>query len=143
MNKNTSTTEDNFLEAFIAIGRQMRTRIDSELEDAGLSGIQLWALKNLIDTEELLGISQLAACINSGRSNATQLVDRMESDGLVKRVPHPEDRRSVQIQVTEEGLRRFEAGETIRRRVAHEMTQRLTSQELDQLIMLLSRIANQ
>jgi DNA-binding MarR family transcriptional regulator len=40
----------------------------------------------------------------------TQLVDRLESDGLVRRVDHPADRRSVKASITEEGRQRQAAG---------------------------------
>jgi DNA-binding MarR family transcriptional regulator len=36
----------------------------------------------------------------------TQLVDRLEADGLVRRVADPGDRRSVKAQITDEGQRR-------------------------------------
>ena len=33
----------------------------------------------------------------------TQLVDRLEADGLVRRVADPTDRRSVKAEITDEG----------------------------------------
>jgi DNA-binding MarR family transcriptional regulator len=36
----------------------------------------------------------------------TQLVDRLEADGLVRRMADPTDRRSVKAQITDEGQRR-------------------------------------
>jgi DNA-binding MarR family transcriptional regulator len=38
----------------------------------------------------------------------TQLVDRLEADGLVTRTSDPADRRSVLAAITEEGRRRYE-----------------------------------
>lgn len=35
----------------------------------------------------------------------TNLVDRLEHDGLVRRVPHPSDRRTTLAQITDEGRR--------------------------------------
>jgi DNA-binding MarR family transcriptional regulator len=40
----------------------------------------------------------------------TQLVDRLEGDGLVKRVDDPMDRRGVKAAITEEGRARHSAG---------------------------------
>ena len=40
--------------------------------------------------------------------NVTGLVDHLERDGLVVRVPDPEDRRSVRARLTEEGQRKIE-----------------------------------
>jgi DNA-binding MarR family transcriptional regulator len=49
--------------------------------------------------------SQLLA---SGSKNITGLVDRMENDGLVKRSPHPQDRRSFVVRLTKSGQAVFE-----------------------------------
>ncbi|PYP76209.1 MAG: hypothetical protein DMD25_11115 [Gemmatimonadetes bacterium] len=47
--------------------------------------------------------SDLAARQHCVRSNITQLVDRLEKDGLVRRRPDPEDRRSVLAELTPAG----------------------------------------
>jgi DNA-binding MarR family transcriptional regulator len=39
----------------------------------------------------------------------TDIIDVLERDGLVKRVPDPADRRSVQAVITEAGLERINA----------------------------------
>jgi DNA-binding MarR family transcriptional regulator len=39
----------------------------------------------------------------------TDIIDVLERDGLVKRVPDPADRRSVQAVITESGLERVNA----------------------------------
>jgi DNA-binding MarR family transcriptional regulator len=45
------------------------------------------------------------------RSNITQLVDRLEADGLVRRVDHPSDRRGVMAApLTPLGVERQAAG---------------------------------
>ena len=46
----------------------------------------------------------------------TQLIDRLEADGLVRRVDDPADRRSVKASITDEGRDRQSAG-------AHEIAQ--------------------
>jgi DNA-binding MarR family transcriptional regulator len=44
------------------------------------------------------------------RSNITQLMDRLEADGLVRRVDDPTDRRAVRAAVTPLGAQRQAAG---------------------------------
>jgi DNA-binding MarR family transcriptional regulator len=41
-------------------------------------------------------------------TSVTNIVDRLERDGLVKRVPHPTDRRTTLIEITDEGRKRRE-----------------------------------
>jgi DNA-binding MarR family transcriptional regulator len=59
---------------------------------------------------EPLTLSELAGQLKCVRSNITQLVDRLEADGLVKRVDDPEDRRAVRAVVTPLGMERMTAG---------------------------------
>ena len=65
---------------------------------------------HLVEAKEPLALGQLAEKIACVKSNVTQLVDRLENEGLVQRVPDPRDRRSVLAAVTEEGRERFNAG---------------------------------
>jgi len=44
------------------------------------------------------------------RSNITQLVDRLEKDGLVRRRSDPDDRRSVRAALTPAGERSYRRG---------------------------------
>jgi DNA-binding MarR family transcriptional regulator len=38
-----------------------------------------------------------------GQYNLSRLLDRLQADGLVRRVPHPDDRRRQFVEITEEG----------------------------------------
>jgi len=44
---------------------------------------------------------------NSTRPASTNIVDRLESDGLAKRSPHPSDRRTTLVSLTEAGATRM------------------------------------
>ncbi|GAA3815597.1 MULTISPECIES: MarR family winged helix-turn-helix transcriptional regulator [Amycolatopsis] len=41
-------------------------------------------------------------------TSVTNIVDRLEKDGLVKRVPHPTDRRTTLVEITDDGHARLE-----------------------------------
>ncbi|HEY7393478.1 MAG TPA: MarR family transcriptional regulator, partial [Gemmatimonadaceae bacterium] len=53
---------------------------------------------------------ELATRLSCVKSNMTQLIDRLEADGLVKRVDDPSDRRSVKAEITAEGAARQAEG---------------------------------
>lgn len=53
-------------------------------------------------------MSELSRMLLVSNGNATTVVDRLEKDGLVRRVPSETDRRSVHVMLTAEGLARFE-----------------------------------
>ena len=57
-----------------------------------------------------LSLSELATRLSCVRSNMTQLVDRLESDGMVQRVHCPNDRRSVKAEITALGREKQGAG---------------------------------
>ena len=107
MNDVTTTTR---LGQFIQSLHAVESRLEAALEPLGLSLAKFGALAQLAAAGEPLPLSTLAerrACV---RSNITQLVDRLEADGLVKRSDDPRDRRSVRAELTDEGRARYEAG---------------------------------
>ena len=53
-------------------------------------------------------LGAIAEAMHVSARNVTGLVDHLERDGLVVRVPDPEDRRSVRARLTEEGQRKIE-----------------------------------
>jgi DNA-binding MarR family transcriptional regulator len=54
-------------------------------------------------------LGQLAESQNLVPRTVTGLVDKLERDGLVRRVPDPSDRRSVRAHMTRAGVVRIEA----------------------------------
>ncbi len=54
-------------------------------------------------------LGDLATELDSTPRNITGLVDHLERDGLVERVPDPEDRRSVRARLTDTGRTRIES----------------------------------
>lgn len=77
--------------------------IDAELGSLGLSLPKLAALKVLKDVGEPLPLGRLADRLACVKSNITQLVDRLEADGFVRRAPDPTDRRSQLAVLTAAG----------------------------------------
>ncbi|MDN5857009.1 MAG: MarR family transcriptional regulator [Pseudonocardia sp.] len=45
-------------------------------------------------------------------TSVTNIVDRLQADGLARRTPHPTDRRATLVEITEAGSRRLEAATT-------------------------------
>lgn len=77
------------------------------------------------------------------RPNITKLVDGLERQGLVQRVPHPADRRMVQAQLTPEGAA-IAAGALPGRVMRLErIWGDLDDDELEALVALLQRAAGQ
>ena len=74
-------------------------------------------------------LSQLAERLSCVRSNMTQLIDRLEADGFVNRLPDPADRRSVKAELTDLGREKQRAGDKAVKRVQSEFASSLTARE--------------
>ena len=90
--------------------QSIQDRLEGVLDEVGLSSAKYQALDALVTAHEPLTLSELAGRLKCVRSNITQLVDRLEADGLVKRVNDPSDRRAVRAVVTDLGADRRAAG---------------------------------
>ena len=96
--------------AVLHAAHTLEDKVEQVLGKAGLSTPKYSVLNALVETGEALSLSDLAARLSCVRSNMTQLVDRLEADGLVRRVSDPHDRRAVKAAITDEGRARYEAG---------------------------------
>jgi DNA-binding MarR family transcriptional regulator len=74
------------------------------------------------------------------RSNITQLVDRLEADGLVRRVDHPSDRRGVMAAPTPLGVERQAAGAKLVDEVKRQFAKTLSGIDRRELARALSAI---
>jgi DNA-binding MarR family transcriptional regulator len=88
----------------------LEDKLEAALGRASLSMPKFSVLSELVGAGNPLSLGELASRLSCVRSNMTQLVDRLEADGLVRRVSCPEDRRSVKAEITAEGARRQAAG---------------------------------
>jgi DNA-binding MarR family transcriptional regulator len=91
------------------------------------------ALTQLAMAGEPLTLSELAAKLSCVRSNITQLVDRLEADGLVRRVDDPADRRSVRAELTVLGIDKQAQGALEMERVQDGISRRLSASDLASL----------
>ncbi len=90
-------------------------RLDALLSELDLSATKLLTLRHLDRSREPVSLGALAECMVFAKSNATQLIDHLESAGLVVRVPSPDDRRCTRVTLTELGKeRKRDASRTIR-----------------------------
>ena len=103
--------------------RAVEARIDSALGPLKLSLAKLNILDLLVRSDRPLTLGALAQELACVRSNVTQLVDRLEADGLVKREAAPEDRRSIRAIVTDSGRERQLAGTVALGKVRQDLAQ--------------------
>jgi DNA-binding MarR family transcriptional regulator len=105
----TGTLDDDALDAwraFLTAHAHVTRRIGRDLADAGLPDLSwydlLWALRR--QPERRLRVNELAREVVLSPTAMSRFVDRAEAAGYVRREPDPDDRRALQVVLTEEGL---------------------------------------
>ncbi len=103
----------------------------------GLNVLEWYALRALYHHDGL-SASQLAAQVCRHPSSMTALLDRMEQKGLVRRRVAPEDRRSVQIFLTEQGQALREGVLAVAERLEHLLDDKVAPDEMRVFLHVLS-----
>jgi DNA-binding MarR family transcriptional regulator len=124
----------------IGVARGVEQRLEAALEPLGLSLAKFGALAQLAGAGEPLPLGTLAARCACVKSNITQLVDRLESERLVRRVSDPRDRRSTLAELTAEGRKRHAAGRKALHETEGEIFGGLPPAERDVLMRMLSSL---
>ena len=120
--------------------QEVESRVERALGEVGLSLAKAKLLRHLHHSKEPLPLGALAEKNSCVKSNVTQLMDRMEAEGLVRRVPDPDDRRSVRAQITVEGRRKYEAAARALGAAEGEVLHGFAPAERQQLIEFLERL---
>ena len=133
-------TERTGLFAVLHTSGVLETRVESKLSDVGLSIAKLAALHVLAHAGESLPLGQLAERLSCVKSNVTQLVDRLEADGLVSRAADPKDRRSRLAVLTAAGRKAYTKGIEIQSQAEKELFSALSNEESKKLHELLAKL---
>ncbi len=132
----------DLLRSLSSAGKVVDSTLDAALARHGLSIAKLGVLKALIASDDPLTLSQIAGRLACVRSNVTQLIDSLEADRLVKRVPDSDDRRSIRAALTDEGRKKCAAGLEEEEKVERELFKKLSPEDQAQLQSLLRRFAD-
>jgi DNA-binding MarR family transcriptional regulator len=133
-------TERTGLFAVLHTSSVLEGRVEARLSEIGLSLAKLAALHRLSEAGESLPLGQLAERLSCVKSNVTQLVDRLEADGLVSRASDPNDRRSRLAVLTDAGRDAYEKGRRIQMEAEQELFGALTPEESATLHTLLAKL---
>lgn len=119
----------------------VQAHVEARLSPIGLSLPKLMALTALRDAGDSLPLSQLADRLSCVKSNITQLVDRLETDGFVRREADPHDRRSRVAVLTTAGRVACDQGRRVRAEAEHELLSGFSADDAAQFKAFVERIA--
>jgi DNA-binding MarR family transcriptional regulator len=138
----TAVTRPLGMFTFLGAASSIHDFIESRLSTVGLSVPRLAALQRLVDAGGSLPLGQLADRLACVKSNVTQLVDRLEAEGLVTRSPDPEDKRSRLAIITETGRQIHQDGARIQRQVEEELFATLSVDDSVRLSEIITKLKN-
>jgi DNA-binding MarR family transcriptional regulator len=135
-----SPAADTTIFSVIHAAHALEEKLEDALEKAELSMPKFSVLNELVSAGEALSLSELASRLSCVRSNMTQLVDRLEADGLVRRVACPTDRRSVKAEITDAGRARQADGRREVTRLQDEVAAGVPVEDRATLVRLLAHL---
>jgi DNA-binding MarR family transcriptional regulator len=122
----------------LEVARTVQERVEAALESVGLSGPKYMTLEQLIRAGEPMSLSALAECRKCVRSNITQLIDRLEAEGLVERIADTDDRRSIRARITTSGREKFATGTEAVQQVQAELAAKVSAEDREHFLRVLS-----
>ena len=99
---------------------------------SGVTGAQLWALCELAEKPGLR-VGEVAKLMALHQSTASNMIDKLESAGLVRKERTAADQRVVRLYLTKAGEGLLESAPSPARGVIPEALRLLSSEELDRL----------
>ena len=94
--------DESLADAFGAIARQLREKSAETLAPWDITPAHLRALRSL-SRHGTMRLSELADRLQIAARTATEVVDKLQAQDLVRRRADPADRRAILVEVTEHG----------------------------------------
>ncbi len=123
------------------IHRFGESRISQHKQYSKLSGPRMGVLF-IVHHSGGIRMGDLAARLHVAPRTVTDLVDGLERDGFLHRVPDPGDRRASILELSEFAKKDFERISAMRRAFVEEIFSPLSNEEKDALIALLGKLRN-
>jgi MarR family transcriptional regulator, transcriptional regulator for hemolysin len=87
----------------VLVARRWRSLLDERLRLIGQSSARMEALAAIINSPSLSAQVDIAKRLRIEGPTMTRMLDTLEADGLVERLPDPADRRTKQLRLTPAG----------------------------------------
>jgi DNA-binding MarR family transcriptional regulator len=124
------------------IGPHLARRQEAVFSRFGLNRGEVGALSALriAGPPHRLSPTRLARGLMLSSAGITSRIDRLERRGFVRRLPDPDDRRGVLIELTDEGLDAVDAAVAANSVSERQLLERLDPEEINQLESILRKL---
>jgi MarR family transcriptional regulator, lower aerobic nicotinate degradation pathway regulator len=123
---------------FSRLWRASHTHTAEALQSIGLT-TALFGVLNVLAAREGAIQQELGSLMGIDPSTMVSLIDQLESAGLAKRRPHPQDRRARQVSITPKGRRLLQRARKLAFQAEDEVLGGLSAAERRELLKLLRR----
>jgi DNA-binding MarR family transcriptional regulator len=123
---------------FFRLWRTSHTQTAEALQSIGLTP-PLFAVLNYLRANEGVIQQQVGSAMGIDPSTMVSLVDQLESAGLAKRRPNPQDRRAREVLITPKGQRTLKRARELAQEVEGDVLQGLSPAERRKLVTLLRK----
>jgi DNA-binding MarR family transcriptional regulator len=106
----------------------MRAALNAELKEFGLTTPQ-YATLMILEKDPGASNSEVSRAVSTTRQAANEMLANLEREGLIERRPHPSDRRSHQLFLTDRGRRRLTKARVAAAKREQEMEAGFTPEE--------------
>lgn len=130
------------VEAFSGFGPEYLKWVRSRLRESGISHARMRLLGALYFGGSRI-MSGLSEELGVTRRNVTALVDALEGEELVRRSPHPTDRRATVIELTANGKRKARSTHEIYRGVVSELFETLPEKDRRELLRIVGSLRDE
>jgi DNA-binding MarR family transcriptional regulator len=133
---------DRIAEKIIIFYEKISSWEQSVVKGSGISTNQMHALE-IIGRNKAMRMKDMAEKMGITTGSLTVTIDRLEKQGMLKRVPHAHDRRSYMIELTPKGEKHFLQHSQYHLDFTHEIVTTLDEKELEILENVLDKISSQ
>ncbi len=125
------------------LSRELRKQFDEYLSEINLTASGWCVLLCVIENNEKITQREIANILSLETPTVTRILDILQKNGFIDRIPHPEDRRCFIIKLTEKGKNikkeLYNYGECF----MNSVTSLLTEEELKNFKNILNRMYSQ
>jgi DNA-binding MarR family transcriptional regulator len=136
---NQASTDETLADAFLSVSRRLRETSQEILAPWDINPSQFRALR-VLNHHGAIRLSDLSGRLHIAPRSATEVVDALESRGLVERRPDPSDRRATLAELTEHGTGVLRAIRAARGTEAERVFDRLSPADRDHLARILRQL---
>lgn len=135
----TAVSASELAELFLRAAHRLRRASFKDLAPLGVTPAQARALRTVMKFDRAVRMGEIAAQLDVAPRSATGLIDGLEQAGLVTRTTDPNNRRSVLVELTDDGRQLAGRMAEARRTASSQLFDRLNASERQTLHALVSK----